>query len=250
MAPREGVVGLSSAEADACASVTRAEWTSSRWRRTTGAIVPARFAILRGGGGARVHRRKRGPFSTQPELARATSASMWRWARGVLLDLVATRSKKWLALASGDPEPQVLEASPSRRDGRELTRPFRATLRSGRWRAPQPLVRHASGRHRSWRSWRCSVSEGRSRSKIPSMARDARVMVEQDGAPTVRYEAPVPTYRRQLEVSWRGAEEGYRSETTGLSIVQTQTMLDRLYLKAGLPARDELARGSRRSATD
>lgn len=237
--------GLSSAEADACVARARAEglllMEAHHWRyhplvspfceavAGLGSIVEARavFDAAIGAGNIR--------------LDAALGA-------GVLLDF-GCYTIQWLALASGDPEPQVLEASAVEGDaGVDVA--FRATLRSA---AGARLS--LSCDMRPGVTFLAFVEVLGERGKVtfenPLNGEDARVIVEQDGVPTVRYEAPGPTtYRRQLEVFSAALKEGTDPETTGLSIVQTQTMLDRLYLKAGLPARDELARGSRRSATD
>jgi predicted dehydrogenase len=159
---------------------------------------------------------------------------------GVLLDF-GCYLVQWLALASGDDEPEVLEASAVEGDpGVDLA--FRASLRA------------ASGARMSLAcDMRPDVTflalvevvghGGKVRFENPLNGQDARLIVLRHSAPAVITEAAGPTtFRRQLEAFVAALRGGAPPPTSGAAIVRTQALLDRLYRAAGLPTRDALAR--------
>lgn len=158
---------------------------------------------------------------------------------GVLLDF-GCYNVQWLALASGDEQPEVVEALAVEGEaGVDLC--FRATLRS------------ASGAHltlscdmRPEVTFVAFIEVLGERGKVtfenPLNGEDARVIVEQDGVPQVRYDAGGPsTYRCQLEAFALALKDGTEPATCGASIINTQATLDRLYRAAGLAPRAQLA---------
>lgn len=159
---------------------------------------------------------------------------------GVLLDF-GCYNVQWLALASGDAEPEVIEASAVEGEaGVDLH--FQATLRS---RGGARLTLSCDMRPEV--TFVAFIEVLGERGKVtfenPLNGDDARVTVEQDGVPVVRYEAGGPsTYRCQLEAFVAALKDGTEPATSGPSIIHTQATLDRLYHAAGLAPRATLAR--------
>lgn len=163
-----------------------------------------------------------------------------RLGAGVLLDF-GCYAVQWLAFASGDDAPTILEAHAVEGEpGVDVY--FRATLRS-----ELGVELSLSCDMRPGTTFVAYVEAVGPGGKVvfenPLNGEDSRVLVERSGRGTERIEATGPsTYRGQLEAFVRALRDGSDPETSGASIVRTQDMLDRLCKAAGLPPRDAFAR--------
>ena len=161
---------------------------------------------------------------------------------GVLLDF-GCYLVQWLALASGDEEPEVLEASAVEGDpGVDLA--FRARLR-GASGAAMSLACDMRPEVTFLAYVEVASERGQVRFENPLNGLDARLIVDRPSEAQVLTEAAGPTtFRRQLEAFVAALHGGPEPPTSGAAIVRTQALLDRLYQAAGLPTRDVLARSA------